>query len=357
MDELCKLSLCDRLVLYQGQRKRLFPGHTVGVQVQLMFCRRHRLAAAVAAAAILTASCSGGARPTLTSDRLVEPSEAVDTATFEPASAGLNTTTPAPNDGAPDNAAGDASEPQQLAPGEVERLLVQVLETFPHDPTAFTQGLELDNGVFLESTGSRGPGGIQVPSTLRRVDPATGNVEQLITLDQQYFGEGLTKVGNELIQLTWKQNTAFYWDAETFELNKQVSYDGQGWGLCYDGSRLVMTDGTVAELMFRDPVTFEENGRVPVTFNDQQVFNLNELECVDGFVWANIWQTDLIVRIDPSTGAVNGVADAVELGGSIGAGDAVLNGIAWDSSTGSFYVTGKLWPTMFRVNFAPAPTS
>jgi glutaminyl-peptide cyclotransferase len=322
-----------------------------------MFRRRHRLAAAVVAAAILTASCSGGARPTVTSDQLVEPSETIDTATFEPASEVPNMATPAPDDDAPDDAAGDASEPRQLAPGEVERLLVQVLETFPHDATAFTQGLELDNGVFLESTGSRGLDGIQVPSTLRRVDPATGNVEQSIALDQQYFGEGLTKVGNELIQLTWKQNTAFYWDAETFELNKQVSYDGQGWGLCYDGSHLVMTDGTVPELIFRDPVTFEETARVPVTFNDQQVFNLNELECVDGFVWANIWQTDLIVRIDPSTGAVNGVADAIELGGSVGMGDAVLNGIAWDSSTQSFYVTGKLWPTMFRVNFVPAPTS
>ncbi len=322
-----------------------------------MFRRRRPLAAAAVAVAILASACSGGARPTMTSDRLVEPSETTDAATVEPTPAVLNAATSAPDDFAADDEVDGALEPRQLAPGEVEQLVVQVLETLPHDSTAFTQGLELHDGAFLESTGSRGPGGIEVPSTLRRVDPATGNVEQQITLDQQYFGEGLTKVGNELIQLTWQQNTAFYWDAETFELNKRVSYNGEGWGLCYDGSRLVMTDGTPV-LIFRDPVTFEETARVPVTLNDQEVFNLNEIECVDGFVWANIWQTDLIVRIDPSTGTVNGIVDAVELGGSIGGGnDAVLNGIAWDSSTQSFYVTGKLWPTMFRVNFVPAPTS
>lgn len=355
MDELCKLSLCDHIAPYLCQRKREFPGHTVYVQVQLMFRRRRPLVAAVAAVAILTAACSGGARPTLTADRLVEAVETTDAARFDPeaAAAMLKAATPAP---ASDDAADDASEPRQIAPGEIEHLLVQVLETFPHDPTAFTQGLELHNGFFLESTGSQGPGGLQVPSTLRRVNPTTGDVEQLITLDQQYFGEGLTKVGDELIQLTWRENTAFYWDAESFELNKQVGYDGEGWGLCYDGSRLIMTDGTPV-MTFRDPVTFEETARVSVTFNDREVFNLNEIECVNGFVWANIWQTDLIVRIDPSTGAINGLVDAVELGGSIDVGDAVLNGIAWDSSTQSFYVTGKLWPTMFRVDFVPAPTS
>jgi glutamine cyclotransferase len=317
-----------------------------------MFRRRHPLASALVALAILTTSCSAGSRPTVTGDQLPNPSVTTVVGAVEPVPAALNAATPAP-DG---YGLGDTSEAAALVPEQVERLVLEVLQTFPHDPTAFTQGLELHDGVFLESTGSRGIGGIEVPSTLRRVDPVTGEVEQLITLDQQYFGEGLTKVGNQLIQLTWQQNTAFYWDAKTFELNKEVNYNGEGWGLCYDGSRLVMTNGTVPGLTFRDPVSFEATGQVTVTFNGQEVFNLNEIECVNGFVWANIWQTDLIVRIDPSTGVVNGFVDAVELGGSIGKGNAVLNGIAWDESTQSFYLTGKLWPTMFRVNFVPAAT-
>ena len=313
--------------------------------------RRHRdLLVAVLTVVVLAAGCSGGARPTLTGDRLVEtPDSAADQ---DPAPTAVPA---APSTAAPDSSIDDApSETASLAPGEVEQLVVQVLETFPHDPAAFTQGLELHNGLFVESTGSRGPNGIEVQSTLRRVDPTTGNVNQSIALDQTYFGEGLTRIGDELVQLTWQQNTAFYWNAETFELNREVGYDGEGWGLCYDGSRLIMTDGTPV-LIFRDPVSFADVGRVPVTLNGQDVFNLNEVECVDGVVWANIWKTELIVRIDPATGAITGVVDASEITVSGNDQDAVLNGIAWDATTQSFYVTGKLWPTMYRVNFVPIP--
>jgi len=253
---------------------------------------RSVLAAAFFATLLALVSCSAGERPTVTTDRL-EPTAA-----------------PRPTD--------EPVEPEFAGP---ERLQVEVIEQFPHDPSAFTQGLELRNGVFLESTGLY----------------------------------GLTQVGDELIQLTWQENTAFYWDAETFTLNREVPYEGDGWGICYDGSQLVMTDGN-PELIFRDPASFAEISRVQVILNGQPLFNLNEVECVNGEVWANLWQTDQIVRIDPATGTVTGVVDAFGLAPADAnvAGGAVLNGIAWDDSTQSFYITGKLWSTMYRVNFVPA---
>lgn len=320
------------------------------VQLSSRFRRRLHRAAIIVVVAVLATSCSGGVRPTLTGDRLVESSESAspqddqavptvtaDAATTVPASPGP----PAPND----TASGEAS-----IQDDVQQLVVEILESFPHDPTAFTQGLELYDGVFLESTGLYGE------SELRRVDPATGAVLLNTPIDAAFFAEGLTRVDNQVIQLTWRENTAFYWDATTLERTKEVAYEGEGWGLCYDGTQLIMTDGTPT-LIFRDPVSFAETGRIPVTLNGQDVFNLNEVECVQGDVWANIWQTELIVRIDPISGNVTGVVDAAALEGPAEPQGAVLNGIAWDQSTQSFYVTGKLWPTMYRVNFVPAPTS
>ena len=144
------------------------------------------------------------------------------------------------------------------------------------------------------------------------------------------------------------------WDATTFELKRTVGYPGEGWGLCYDGDRLVMSDGT-PDLVFRVPETFDELGRVRVTFNGAEVHNLNELECVDGKVWANIWQTDLIVRIDPTTGRVEAAVDASSLQQPRTEEVSVLNGIAYDPANDSFFVTGKYWPTMYRVTFVPNP--
>ena len=316
------------------RRKVEFLRHTVAVQVSSLFRRHRPVMVAAILVAVLATGCNGGTRPTLTDERLVETPDSAAAPTVAGATAGTA-----------EESAGTAAR----GPGEVEALVVEVLEIFPHDTTASTQGLELHNGVFLESTGLYGR------SDIRRVDPATGNVLQVIPIDQQFFAEGLTRVDDQVIQLTWRENTAFYWDAATLERIKEVSYAGDGWGLCYDGSRLIMTDGT-PQLTFRDPMTFDETGRIPVTLNGEAVYNLNEVECVNGMVWANIWQTEFIARIDPATGVVTGLVDAIALDAPTEPENAVLNGIAWDASTQSFYVTGKLWPNMYRVNFVPAPT-
>jgi len=278
----------------------------------------------------LLAACGGGVRPTLTSERLVESPTPETTEIAAPTATAL-------------------AVPTQGSEAPVEQLAVQVLETFPHDAAAFTQGLELDGGLLLESTGLNGQ------SDLRRVIPETGVVIQSVPTPNDFFAEGLTKVGDQLIQLTWTENTAFFWDAASFELRKEVTYQGEGWGICYDGAQLIMTDGTPV-LIFRDPTTFEETGRVAVTRNGEDVLNLNEIECVNGVVWANVWKTDLIMRIDPTTGVVTGVVDAASLDGPTEPSGAVLNGIAWDEQSQSFYITGKLWPTMYRVNFVPVPS-
>lgn len=245
----------------------------------------------------------------------------------------------------------DTQPPAQTddaAPGGVQFLTVEILEEFPHDATAFTQGLELqDNGLFIESTGLYGQ------SSLRRVQPFTGEVLERVRIPDDFFAEGVTQVGNELVLLTWQENTAFFWDADSLAPTREVTYEGEGWGICYDGERLVMTDGTPV-LIFRDATSFDEIGRVPVTLDGVAVPNLNEVECVDGDVWANIWLSDTIVRIDPATGKVTATVDAVALNPATDPENAVLNGIAWDESTESFFVTGKLWPTMYRVNFVPA---
>lgn len=306
---------------------------------------------AVLAVVLLAAACAAAQRPTLTTDRIpdsvAEPAEsAATTSEFERDAAELDL------DSDQDTTDQNSAVPETATnqPGAVEQLGVEVLDTFPHDADAFTQGLELRDGLFLESTGLYGE------SDLRRVIPETGEVVELVPLASEFFAEGLTQVGDELIQLTWRENTALFYDADTFEPLREVEYNGEGWGLCFDGSQLVMTDGT-PELIFRDSVTFDETARVPVTLNGEPVFNLNETECVGGEVWANIWRTTQIVRIDPATGIVNGVVDAQSLlqaSGAAGNGNAVLNGIAWDETTSTFFVTGKLWPTMFRVNFVPA---
>ncbi len=223
-----------------------------------------------------------------------------------------------------------------------------MVATYPHDPEAFTQGLVFEDGRLFESTGLRGS------STLREVDLETGTVVRSIDLDDRYFGEGLELVDDRLIQLTWQSQTAFVHDRDTFELLGTFEYPTEGWGLCRDGDRLVMSDGS-PELVFRDPDTFESAGSVTVTLDGQPVEGLNELECVDGDVWANVWLTDTIVRIDPGSGTVTGVVDASELEADRPADDSgVLNGIAYDEATGRLQVTGKLWSTVYEVEFVPA---
>ena len=235
-------------------------------------------------------------------------------------------------------------------PGLTTRLVPSIYAEHPHDPMAFTQGLLLHNGELYESTGLNGR------SSLRRVDPVSGDVLQKIDLDERYFGEGLTMVDDRLIQLTWLAGEAFVYDRETFEQVGTFEYEGEGWGMCYDGARIVMSDGG-AMLEFRDPETFEPVGEVEVTLDGAPLKNLNELACVGGRVWANVWLTDMIVEIDPESGHVVSVIDAAILkaaAANAGSGIDVLNGIAHDPDTGRFFVTGKQWPLMFEVDFVLA---
>ncbi|MEX2540942.1 MAG: glutaminyl-peptide cyclotransferase [Trueperaceae bacterium] len=233
-----------------------------------------------------------------------------------------------------------ASPPAQLAP--------QVEARFPHDREAFTQGLLLENGLLYESTGLYGR------SSLREVDPASGAVIRMRDLDPGLFGEGLALVGDRLIQLTWRAGLALVYDLETFEPLGSFRYRGEGWGLCYDGEELWMSNGS-SSLTVRDADTFEVRRRVPVTAQGEPVARLNELECVGPHVYANVWQTDSIVRIDKSSGRVDALVDASRLlTGDTRAGlsaDAVLNGIAYDADDDLFLVTGKLWPLLFAVRF------
>ena len=218
----------------------------------------------------------------------------------------------------------------------------EVLAEIPHDPDAFTQGLELADSVLYEGTGLAGQ------SQLRTLDPATGQVDRAEPIPGDYFGEGITVVGDRIWQLTYQDGVAVQWDRATMTPVREVPLAGEGWGLCYDGQRLVRSDGT-DRLRFHDPDDMSELGGVEVTRDGAPVTGLNELECVEGRVWANVWPTDTIVRIDPGDGAVDLVVDAAALRErGIPPSAQVLNGIAHVGGD-EFLVTGKDWPTMFRV--------
>jgi glutaminyl-peptide cyclotransferase len=221
----------------------------------------------------------------------------------------------------------------------------EVVSRRPHDAAAWTQGLQLDGaGRLYESTGLEGQ------STLREVDPETGAVLRSVALPDDQFGEGIAGVDDRLIQLTWKDGLAWSWAASTFEPLAAYSYAGEGWGLCFDGQHLVMSDGSDG-LTFRDAATFEQVGSVAIV-HDLDALRLNELECVDGQVWANAYQTDTIVRIDPLSGQLTGILDLAplrSLGGAAGEGWDVLNGIAYDAAADTYLVTGKLWSELFEI--------
>jgi len=230
-----------------------------------------------------------------------------------------------------------------------ENLHPEIVRELPHDPTAFTQGLEISDGTLFESTGLVGR------SWVRSTSLGTGAQLAHSDLARPMFGEGITVAGDTVWQITWKDGVAIARDRNTLAQQRQVEYDGEGWGLCTQADRLVMSNGSDT-LTFRDPVTFEATGSVDVTLDGRPVDQLNELECAsDGFVYANVWQTDRILRIDPATGVVVGRIDAGNLKDALPAGERggidVLNGIAQIPGTDRFLVTGKLWPRMFEVRF------
>lgn len=228
-----------------------------------------------------------------------------------------------------------------------EALRVEVVETYPHARDAFTQGLVYHDGRLYESTGLVGR------SSLRQVELRSGRVLRRANVDPPRFAEGLALVGDRLWQLTWHAGRALVWDEAGFEHLSTRRYEGEGWGLCFDGEHLVMSDGS-EHLAFRDPETFDVNRRVRVTKVGRPVRRLNELECVDGHVYANVWQADDIVRIDPESGRVTAVIDASGLLPPEDAAEAdVLNGIAYVPERDTFLLTGKRWPRMFEVELVP----
>jgi glutaminyl-peptide cyclotransferase len=225
----------------------------------------------------------------------------------------------------------------------------QIVHTYPHDPKAFTQGLIFVDGHLYESTGREGQ------SSIRMVELTTGRVLQKYDLPAEYFGEGLTDWGSDLLQLTWKAHKGFIYDRFSFSARGTFAYEGEGWGLTHDATQLILSDGT-AYLKFLDPKTFRVKRRMKVVDETgAPVENLNELEFVKGEIWANIWHSNDIVRVSPRTGKVvgridlSGIIDPQELGDA----EAVLNGIAYDSVGDRLFVTGKLWPKLFEIKVVP----
>ena len=225
----------------------------------------------------------------------------------------------------------------------------RIVKVYPHDTGAFTQGLVYSDGFLYEGTGQNGE------TTLRKVDLKSGTVLQLHELPDEYFGEGITIFGNKIIQLTWQSNTGFYYDKESFMPIEQFYYSTEGWGITHDGEQLIMSDGT-AVLHFLDPHTFQETATIEVTDDKGSVKGLNELEYINGEIYANVWPSERIARISPSTGKVVGWID---LKGILGFYKDnyqvdVLNGIAFDSEQNRLFVTGKYWPKLFEIKLVPA---
>jgi len=220
----------------------------------------------------------------------------------------------------------------------------EVVNTFPHDPEAFTQGLVFHEGVLLESTG------LERRSTLRRVELRTGKVLQKVEVPPYFFAEGLTLLGGRLYQLTWKGEKGFIYDPQTLAKTGEFAYEGEGWGLTHDGDSLILSDGS-DRLRFIDPNDYRVRRTVDVTDRGRPVEELNELEYVKGEIFANVWHQNRIARIDPQTGRVRGWIDLAGLlrPGEAANPEAVLNGIAYDEGGDRLFVTGKLWPKLFEV--------
>jgi glutaminyl-peptide cyclotransferase len=222
---------------------------------------------------------------------------------------------------------------------------VDIVHTYPHDPTAFTEGLFYLNGYLYESTG------LEQHSTIRKVKLETGEVLQKLDIPPQYFGEGIVNWQSHLITLTWRSEVGFVFDLATFKRQRQFHYAGEGWALTQDGKQILMSDGT-PQIRFINPQTLKETGRITVTLDGKPVRNVNELEWVKGEIYANVWQTDWILRIDPHDGRVVGL---INLAGLLKPSDRipgqtdVLNGIAYDAKGDRLFVTGKNWPKLYEI--------
>lgn len=225
-----------------------------------------------------------------------------------------------------------------------------IVKTYPHDPNAFTEGLIYQDGFLYESTGRNGQ------SSIRKVALETGAVLQQHDLDRQYFGEGIVDWKDRLIGLTWKSELGFVYDLATFNQISDFHYAGEGWALTRDSAHLFMSDGT-SDLRILDPATLSESGRIHVTCDGQPIRNINELEWVKGEIYANVWLTNLIIRINPATGEVAGLIDLTDLAELAHAERAtdVLNGIAYDAAADRLFVTGKLWPSLYQITLSRRP--
>ena len=236
-------------------------------------------------------------------------------------------------------------EPKTVEPdARAQRISYEVVNSYPHDPTSFTQGLLWHDGGFYESTGQYGQ------SKLRRLEFPSGKVLKEVRLSPELFGEGLALVDSRLIQLTWQSQRGFVYDLNTFKLEREFSYSTEGWGLTYDGKNLILSDGS-SDLFYFDPQTFKTTRKLPVRMNGQPVTELNELEFIEGEIWSNVWQQDLILQIDPSSGMVRSFLDlkGILAPSDKTGGENVLNGIAYDEERKRIFVTGKLWPRIFEI--------
>ena len=223
-----------------------------------------------------------------------------------------------------------------------------VVATYPHDDSAFTQGLVYHDGLLYEGTGLYGR------SSLRITMLSTGDIIEQVDLPDDYFGEGMTIMGGQVYQVTWKENTGFIYSMDDLTETRSFSYSGEGWGLTHDGNHLILSNGS-STLSFFDPETFQVVRTVDVTYDDEHVSNLNELEYIDGLVYANVWQLDQIVMIDPDDGAAVGWIDLDGIEEHLDSiqGIDVLNGIAYNYETGRLLITGKLWPNVFEIELVP----
>ncbi|HEV2745930.1 MAG TPA: glutaminyl-peptide cyclotransferase [Allosphingosinicella sp.] len=233
---------------------------------------------------------------------------------------------------------------QAAAPAETAGAGYRIVNTYPHDPGAFTQGLFYRDGHLYESTGLVGR------STIRKVRLEDGRVLRSVSIPPRLFGEGITDFGPEIVSITWQSGIGFRWDRDSFRRLGEFRYPGEGWGLTQDGSSIIMSDGT-ATLRFLDPATMRERRRLAVTAEGVPVERLNELEWVKGEIFANVWMSGRIARIDPTTGRVTGWIDLTDLAAEASGGDpdSVLNGIAYDAAGDRLFVTGKNWPKLYEI--------